>query len=137
MSVFNTILNIKVFTPVNGESMPLYYNIDNGNGYYYSHFDYADGEQYNYCPVCAMDCVNLKATSPMECHEVSDDANRVYCDNCPDTVETGKENRYYVNGSELQEFQIPCDGSKTIYLWVLTGDPFDPETELVRTNYVY
>lgn len=137
MSVFNTILNVKVFTPVNGETMPLYYNIDNGNGYYYSHVDYADGETYNYCPVCAMDCMNLKGTSPMECHEVSDDANRVYCDNCPDTIETGKENRYYVNGSELQEFQIPCDGSGAIYLWVLTGDPFDPETELVRTNYVY
>jgi len=138
MSVFNTILNVKVFTPVNGKSMPLYYNIDNGNGYYYSHVDYADGETYNYCPTCAMDCMNLKATSPMECHEVSDDAQRVFCDNCPDTIETGKDNRYYTMDYTGSEFQIPCDGTGAIYLWVWTSDPmFDDNAELVRTNYDY
>lgn len=116
MSVFKKLLDVHVFISnnPNDKTMPLYFNPQNGNGYYYTEID-NNGETWNYCPVCALDCLSI-IDSPYECHEVSDDSQSVCCDNCPQVIETGSVNEYYQHAGT---FRIPCDGSMKVFLDVM------------------
>ena len=119
MSVFKKLLDVHVFISNNpkDKTMPLYFNPQNGNGYYYTTTD-NDGTIWNLCPECAIDCLSVNE-NPYECHEVSDNSQSVCCNNCPKVIETGIFNEYF---ESWHSFRIPCDGSMKVFLDVMDGE---------------
>lgn len=112
MSLFKTYKGISTMQPINSKPLALKYSIESGASYYYT--ETTKGEHWLLCPECALDCVE---DVDMERHEIHNDSVHAHCDNCPRVIEAVPNpiNEFYSNNGI---FEVPCDGTKQVFLLV-------------------